>query len=517
MEVLAQYHLFNDRLPKETGIYAIANISNGKLYIGSASSVHKRPSKSGFRTRFVDHRKLLRKKKHHAKKLNNAFWAEGVNQEDFVVWILEYCPPEKCIEREQWYFDTYKPWYNSLPVAGSPLGHIKSEEAIELNSKSQSISTTLYYKPTDEYIEMEGIMRYTKNVNKDLRPGPLYCVKGGILYQHRGFYLTKEYAYNKDKWLEDHPVPSSDTPGVMWSRLWRKWVVRPRYNNKVYNLGAYDCEAEAIAALKEFRNLHPVEIREVPKSKYKGVSWNSTQSKWKAQPYQNGKQYFLGYFDDEKDAISACKEFQAGNKDLLPKMARRDYNFPFRLYDQAKGWVEGESLKLFAETRKLDPAYLNYVVEGKRYSIDGIYESDVYYQSKEKWNLDHPVPQSPDPNITWDRIGEYWKVRIYIHKGKNISLGNFTNHEDAIAAINTYESENKNVQISRKNKNVRDYIGIDPSGKLYAFTKAKKFCGDNPEYGLRSQSISNCARGISEHHKGWKFYYAEDYYASLAS
>jgi len=42
--------------------------------------------------------------------------------------ILEYCEPEKCIEREQYYIDLLKPEYNLLKVAGSLLGFKHSEE-----------------------------------------------------------------------------------------------------------------------------------------------------------------------------------------------------------------------------------------------------------------------------------------------------------------------------------------------------------------------------------------------------
>lgn len=44
--------------------------------------------------------------------------------------IIEYCEPEKCIEREQYYLDNLKPEYNILLKAGSPLGYKHSKEAV---------------------------------------------------------------------------------------------------------------------------------------------------------------------------------------------------------------------------------------------------------------------------------------------------------------------------------------------------------------------------------------------------
>jgi hypothetical protein len=50
---------------------------------------------------------------------------------NFSLNILEYCSPEKAIEREQYYLDFLKPEYNILKKAGSSLGRKHSDEAKE--------------------------------------------------------------------------------------------------------------------------------------------------------------------------------------------------------------------------------------------------------------------------------------------------------------------------------------------------------------------------------------------------
>jgi hypothetical protein len=40
-------------------------------------------------------------------------------------------------------------------------------------------------------------------------------------------------------------------------------------------------------------------------SKYRGVSWCKSRSKWRAYNHHTGKQHCLGYFDDEKYAARA--------------------------------------------------------------------------------------------------------------------------------------------------------------------------------------------------------------------
>jgi group I intron endonuclease len=48
---------------------------------------------------------------------------------NFTLEILEYCDPEKAIEREQYYLDLLKPDYNILKTAGSSLGFKHPEGA----------------------------------------------------------------------------------------------------------------------------------------------------------------------------------------------------------------------------------------------------------------------------------------------------------------------------------------------------------------------------------------------------
>lgn len=50
---------------------------------------------------------------------------------NFSLEILEYCDINSVIEREQYFIDFFKPKYNVLKVAGSPLGYKHTPEARE--------------------------------------------------------------------------------------------------------------------------------------------------------------------------------------------------------------------------------------------------------------------------------------------------------------------------------------------------------------------------------------------------
>jgi group I intron endonuclease len=55
----------------------------------------------------------------------------------FKLEILEYCAPEKCLEREQYYLDLLNPEYNVLLTAGSPRGRKHTDKARKLMSEAK--------------------------------------------------------------------------------------------------------------------------------------------------------------------------------------------------------------------------------------------------------------------------------------------------------------------------------------------------------------------------------------------
>jgi group I intron endonuclease len=94
------------------GIYEIRNVVNGKRYIGSAVNI---------RTRWMDHKKLLRRGNHHCKHLQNSWNKHG--EKAFLFTILERVDKkENLIPLEQEYIDTLMPEYNTAKKAGSTLG-----------------------------------------------------------------------------------------------------------------------------------------------------------------------------------------------------------------------------------------------------------------------------------------------------------------------------------------------------------------------------------------------------------
>lgn len=104
-----------------SGIYAIINIANDKLYIGSAKNFSERQN---------EHFRKLRYGKHVNKHLQSSY--DKYKDKNFIFVKLEYCEKEKLIEREQWWIDNLKPEYNKRPTANNQIGFKHSEKTLAI-------------------------------------------------------------------------------------------------------------------------------------------------------------------------------------------------------------------------------------------------------------------------------------------------------------------------------------------------------------------------------------------------
>ena len=95
-----------------SGIYAIRNSLNGKMYIGSSKNI---------KSRWKSHKSDLRRGIHINIYLQNAWNKNGKECFDFI--ILEKCSPKETLHLEQLYLDEYqavKNGYNLVSIAGKP-------------------------------------------------------------------------------------------------------------------------------------------------------------------------------------------------------------------------------------------------------------------------------------------------------------------------------------------------------------------------------------------------------------
>lgn len=130
------------------GIYIIqSKIKPERIYVGSGKSVYNRRA---------THLSLLRRNKHHSKKLQLHYDKYG--EDDLIFEVIEsgeYFNHQHLLSREQgwyWHFkyrDTELPYFNITPIAGSPMeGRHHSDETKE-KFKKRVVSAETRKKMSD--------------------------------------------------------------------------------------------------------------------------------------------------------------------------------------------------------------------------------------------------------------------------------------------------------------------------------------------------------------------------------
>lgn len=105
----------------KSGIYCIENLNGDKKYIGSSQNVFKRRNR---------HFSELKNDKHKNCKLQAYYNKYG--RENLRFYVLEFVENEKLlINREQFFIDKEKPWFNINLIANSSLGVKRSKETKE--------------------------------------------------------------------------------------------------------------------------------------------------------------------------------------------------------------------------------------------------------------------------------------------------------------------------------------------------------------------------------------------------
>jgi hypothetical protein len=105
-----------------SGVYIIVNLITKESYIGSSRSIYYRIGR---------HKCDLIKDRSGNRNLQVAWNTHG--EKSFLVKVLELCPEEKLLEREQHYMDTLKPEYN---ITKDVFSNKPSEESKLLISKT---------------------------------------------------------------------------------------------------------------------------------------------------------------------------------------------------------------------------------------------------------------------------------------------------------------------------------------------------------------------------------------------
>jgi group I intron endonuclease len=122
----------NQDLIKQTGVYLIRNLVNGKLYVGSASK--------SFKLRWQNHLKLLQNGNHQSEKLQSDYDIYGKDSFEFEIALT--CGPKNCLFYEQQLIDqldVVNKGYNVSPHAGAPMRGRKHSKETRNKMKRASL------------------------------------------------------------------------------------------------------------------------------------------------------------------------------------------------------------------------------------------------------------------------------------------------------------------------------------------------------------------------------------------
>lgn len=184
---------------KKQGVYAIRNLVNGKMYIGSTINP--------FNKRWQCHRKRLRKGIHHSSHLQASWNKYG--EKNFSFEIIEVTSPELCREREGFYIDLYKtlnPKYGYNVEIVDATGNVKCSDETK---KKLSVITKQQWK--------NGIHNNDSKIgkpswNKGLKCNNISTARRNMfssveVYKDGILIATFRSATDLDEWSKNNELP----------------------------------------------------------------------------------------------------------------------------------------------------------------------------------------------------------------------------------------------------------------------------------------------------------------------
>lgn len=219
---------------KQSGIYEIVNLKNGKKYIGQSKNLNERLNA---------HIRMLHGNCHTNNHLQNSYNKHG--EKFFEFKALVYCEEYFLSEYEQFYVDRHDPemLYNfRLDCVDSQLGVYHSGET----RKSIAISTKNFWESQDgEKVKQ----RFSKNLSGEGNPMYGRTGKNAPFYGGKLSEKQRKKVSDSKRGRKIIKNASSQYVGVTYNKQSRKWM--SRYTNKdrehIY-LGIFEDEKDAALA-----------------------------------------------------------------------------------------------------------------------------------------------------------------------------------------------------------------------------------------------------------------------------
>lgn len=184
---------------KKQGVYAIRNIVNGKMYIGSTVNP--------FSKRFGCHRKRLRKGIHHSQHLQAAWNKYG--EQNFSFEIIEIVEPELCREREGYYMALYK---TLDPKYGYNVEIVNTNGITNVSEETKKKLSAITKQQWKDGIHSNSSKKGKPSWNKGLKCDNISMTRRNMfssvqVYKEEMLIATFRSVIDLDEWSKENELP----------------------------------------------------------------------------------------------------------------------------------------------------------------------------------------------------------------------------------------------------------------------------------------------------------------------
>lgn len=242
--------------------------------------------------------------------------------------IYYFCEIDYIFKTEKW-----------LPVMGfegfyevSDLGRIKSvsRNYIDINNVIyQKKDKVLSSHPNKGYLKIR-LRGNNKNFNYTVHQivsisflNHVICGHN-LVINHKNFIrcdnrvINLEIITHRENCNKKHLKSTSKYVGVYWNSQKNRWNSKIKINGRAKLLGSFVDEKEASEYYEKALINHnkglDIEVKNhIYTSKYKGVSWDKFNNKWRSKIYRNKNPVNLGRYKTELEAIESIIKYNSNN------------------------------------------------------------------------------------------------------------------------------------------------------------------------------------------------------------
>jgi hypothetical protein len=140
------------------------------------------------------------------------------------------------------------------------------------------------------------------------------------LVDDEDYELVSKYKWHAHRTWSGHWYAKTNSGALTMHRL----IMRPQVDEEIDHIdgNGLNNQRANLRVCQSWQNKGNSEKSPGKSSKYKGVCWDKSRNKWIVHIHRENKQFFLGRFDDEREAAQA---YDRAAKEHFGEFARTNY------------------------------------------------------------------------------------------------------------------------------------------------------------------------------------------------